>query len=120
MGFVKLSEQSTKLTDGEVGCRSPLPGIQTRCHLAPGDKGPIPKESIMRGSHQMPSDPEEIVDRSMDGEEALGLPWRFKAAHLAFPLACGLVRHFRTIVCVLRSAVSHRRHTDSVGCSITA
>ena len=103
-----------------MGCRSPLPGIQTRCHLAPGDKGPIPKESIMRGSHQMPSDPEEIVDRSMDREEALNVACGFKATHVAFALSGGLMRHFGSIAGVLRSTVMHGRHTDSVGRPITA
>ena len=61
--------------------------------------------------HQVPADPKEVVDGSMDGEKALDVAWGFKPAHLAFPLASRLVGHFGTIICVLIGAVSHGRET---------
>jgi hypothetical protein len=35
----------------------------------------------------MPLDVEEVVDGSMDGDEALGLALRFEALHLSFSAA---------------------------------
>jgi hypothetical protein len=34
----------------------------------------------------------------MNRKKPLGLPWRFELAHLVFPLACRLMRDFRSIV----------------------
>jgi hypothetical protein len=72
------------------------------------------------GLHQVPSNPEEIVDGTVDGEKALDVAQRLKPAHVAFPLACGLVGDFGAIIGILRGAVMDGRHTDSVGSPIAA
>ena len=70
--------------------------------------------------HQMPPHPKQIIDRTMDGEKALYMSERLKAAHVAFALAGGLMGDFSAVVGVLRSTVMHGRHTDSVGSPIAA
>ena len=42
--------------------------------------------------HKVAAYPKEIVDRAVDGEKALHLSKGFKAAHVPFPLAGGLMR----------------------------
>ena len=46
----------------------------------------------------MSLDVEEIVDGSMDGDEALGLALRFKALHLSLSSPHRKVRVFRPVI----------------------
>ena len=74
----------------------------------------------MRGLHQMASQAKEIVDGAVDGEKALDVSRRFEAAHVAFALAGGLMRHLSAVVRILRGAVMDRGEGGPVGCPITA
>lgn len=55
----------------------------------------------------MPSETEESVDRALDRKKLLRLPRGFKPTHLVFPLACRLVRDFRSIVAPVLLAMAH-------------
>jgi len=48
-----------------------------------------------------------MSDGAIGGEEALGLPGRFEPLPPSFPLACGWVRVFRTVVQIAVLAVFH-------------
>ncbi len=49
---------------------------------------------IIASGQEMAAEAKEIVDRAMSRKKALGLPWRFEAAHVTFSLACWLMRYF--------------------------
>ena len=74
----------------------------------------------MDRSHQVPSNPEEIVDRSMDEKKALDVSWRFKSSHLSLPLAGWLMGDLGAVVSVLRGAVMDGREGSPMGRPITA
>ena len=61
----------------------------------------------MRRPQQMPTDPKEILDDSVDGREALKLSGRLEAAHLPLALPRRLVGDLRAIVRILIGAVDH-------------
>ncbi len=63
----------------------------------------------------MPSDPKEIVNGAVDREEALNVACGFKAAHVAFALARGLVGDFCAVVSVLRGAMMNKGEGGAVG-----
>ena len=69
---------------------------------------------MVNSSKQVPANTEEILDRSVHREEPLRVRDRFEAAHLSLPLAGRLVRHLRSIVLVLASAMHHGRHHSPV------
>jgi hypothetical protein len=50
---------------------------------------------------------EVLDDRTVGGEEALGLPWRFEPFHPALALAGGLARIFRPVMQVPVLAMFH-------------
>ena len=64
--------------------------------------------------------PKQVQDGRVDGEEALGLPGRFEAAHEPFPESRRLGGGLGAIVLVLGGAVSHRGHGPAVGGSVAA
>ena len=64
----------------------------------------------MRRPQQMSAHPEEILHHAVDRREALQLDGRLEAPHLAFPLACRLVRDFGAVVRILIRDVNDRRH----------
>ena len=68
----------------------------------------------------MPSGAEEIVDRAMDRKKPLCLPRGFEPAHLAFSVACGLMRDFRSVVSTAVLAVADAGQELSAGSAITA
>ncbi len=70
-GIVKLLKCSTKLTLCEVEEELSLGRRLTYRHTSPGLKGPLPKQSVVDSFHQVSADPKEIVDGTVDGEEAL-------------------------------------------------
>ncbi len=61
----------------------------------------------MRRPQQMPTDPKEILDDSVDGREALKLSGRLEAAHLALTLSGGLMRNLGAVVRVLVRPVDY-------------
>ncbi len=68
----------------------------------------------------MASDPEEIIDGTMDREAALDVSQRLEAAHVAYALPGGLVRDLSPVVSVLPGAVSHGRHGSPMSSPIAA
>ncbi len=58
--------------------------------------------------YQVPAHPKEIIDGTMDGEKLLNLSGGFKAAHVAFALAGGLMRHLSPVVRILIGTVLDR------------
>ena len=105
---------------GEVeGWLSLGPSLGSR-HLPPRGKGPVPEQSVMEGSHQVASNPKEIVNGAVDGEEALNVACGFKAPHVAFALAGGLMGDFSAVVGVLISTVMDGGEGGPVGRGITA
>ena len=66
---------------------------------------------MIPGSDLVPTDPELILNRSMHGEEALGVSHRLESFHLPFLLASVLVRDFSAVVLVLTGPVlDERKH----------
>ena len=63
---------------------------------------------------QMPSDPEEIQDDAVDGQETLRLNGGLESSHLSLSLAGRLVGDFRPIVCVLAGVVDDGGHDRPV------
>ena len=57
-------------------------------HFVPVGAGRIP----------MPSRAEVLGNRTIGGEESLGMPWRLEPLHPPLALACGLVGIFCTVV----------------------
>ena len=62
----------------------------------------------------MTSDPKEILDRAMNGQEALRLGCGFETPHLALPLSSRLMRHLGPVVLVSSGVVLDRRHDGAV------
>jgi hypothetical protein len=55
----------------------------------------------------MPSRPEVLGDRTIRGEEPLGVPGGLEPLHASLPLAGGLVRVFGAIIELPVPSVSH-------------
>ena len=68
----------------------------------------------------MPSDPKEIVNGAVDREEAVNVACGFKATHVAFALAGGLMGDFSAVVGVLMSTVMDGGEGGPVASGITA
>ena len=103
-----------KLASGAHSCAG-WPGLPSSLlvgtrHRLPFDEGPCSQHTVMRRPQQMPAHPEEILHHAVDRGKALQVRGRFKATHLAFPLARRLVRDLRPIVRVLVRDVDDRRH----------
>ena len=64
----------------------------------------------MSRSKQVATDAEEILNDSVNGEEALRLTRRLEPPHLALPLPGRLVGDLRAVVGVLTRVVDDRRH----------
>ena len=64
---------------------------------------------------QVATDTEEVEYQAVHREKPLRVRSGCKPAHLAFALARRLMRHLRSIVLVLASAVNHGRHDGVVG-----
>ena len=65
---------------------------------------------MMTRLQQMPADAEEVLDKSMHGQESLRLTWRFELSHLSFSLPRRLVRDFGAIILVLLGAMDYGWH----------
>ena len=44
---------------------------------------------MMRRSHQVTANVEQVADESVHGQESLRLPGRFEPAHVSFAWPCG-------------------------------
>ncbi len=64
--------------------------------------------------NQMPSDPEEIQDDTVDRQELLRVSGGLEPSHLSFTLSGRLVRDFGPIVRVTFRDVNDRRHDRPV------
>ena len=106
-GTVKL----TSAAHNPAGWRTPviLKLVGTR-HRLPFDEGPRSQHTMMGRPQQMSAHPEEILHHAVDRREALQMAGQLEAPHLAFPLACGLVRDFGAVVRILIRDVNDRRH----------
>ena len=74
---------------------------------------------MMRHSHQVTANVEEIADKSVHGQESLCLPGRCEPSHVSLAVPCGLVGNFGAVVLVPVRTVSGGRHDRSV-CSPVA
>ena len=50
---------------------------------------------------------EQVLDSTVDGEEALGLTCRFESSHLPLLLPRGLMRSLGLVILVLTGSVDH-------------
>lgn len=71
--------------------------MMRRGHLR-GVDGPLTTQLIMGCIEAMTTESERVVNNRMDLEKLQRLPCRLEAAHVAFPLPAGLVRHLGPIV----------------------
>ncbi len=71
-------------------------------------------------AHEVPPNPEKVLDDSVNGEEALRLAWRLEPAHLSFPLPGRLVGDLRSVVGVLPRIVDNGGHGGSMSGAIAA
>lgn len=71
----------------------------------------------MDGSQRVTADAEQVLDRAVDGREALELPCGVEAAHLPFALSRRFVRDFGSVVGVRVRAVDDRGHHRAAGSS---
>jgi hypothetical protein len=62
---------------------------------------------VIRRVQQVPPNPEEILDDTVDRQESLRLNGRFESAHLPLSLAGRLMRDFGAIIRVASSVVSN-------------
>ena len=69
---------------------------------------------------QVASIAKEIVNRAVDREEALNVACGFKATHVAFALAGGLMGDLSPVVSVLPGVVSPGRHGSPMSGPIAA
>ena len=67
----------------------------------------------------MASDTEEILGKSVDGQELLRLGRGLEPSHLSLPLSGRLVGDLRSIVLVLAGVVDDGRHDRPLRCSVT-
>ena len=70
-------------------------------HLAPNPERSISQRAVIGGTHEVTTNPEQVLDDTVNGEEALRLTRRFEPAHLSLALPSRLVRDLRTVVRVL-------------------
>ena len=73
---------------------------------------------MVGGAHEVPPNPEQVQDYSMNGEEALRLSWRFEPAHLPLSLSCRLMRDLRSVIGVLPRVVDNGRHGGAMSGAI--
>ena len=75
---------------GAVGMTSPFESCRPR-YCVPSEERATSKLSVMTRLQQVSSDAEEVLDKSMNGQESLGLTRRFEPSHLPFTLPRRLV-----------------------------
>ena len=75
-------------------------------HLRPNEEGALSQYPVVGWPQQMPSDPEEIQDDSVDRQESLRLSSGLEPSHLSLSLSSWLVRGFSPIVGVAGGVVN--------------
>ena len=98
--------------------RALIPSSADARLLSPDAEGTIPQSTVVGRAHEVPSNPEEVLDDSVNGEEALRLAWRLEPAHLSFALPGRLMGDLRSVVGVLHRIVDQGRHGDSMSGAI--
>ena len=61
----------------------------------------------MSGFEEIPTHPEQVLNLTMDSQQALGLGNRFKSANLALLLTSVLVRDLSSVVLILTGPMLH-------------
>jgi len=87
-------------------------------HLRPNKKRAGTQHPVVGWPKQMPPDPKEIQDDSVDRQESLCLSGRFEPSHLSFTLSGWLVRDFSPIVGISAGVVEDGRHHSSMRCAV--
>ena len=87
-------------------------------HRIPFGERARAEEAVVSGSQQVTADAEQVLDRAVDGREALELPCGLEAAHLPFALSRRFVRDLGSAVGVRVRAVDDRGHHRAAGGSI--
>jgi len=64
------------------------------------------------------TDPEQILNLTMDRQQSLGVGNRFESANLAFFLSCVLVRDLSSVVFVLASPMLNGREDLAMRCRV--
>ena len=104
---------------GAVGMTSPFESCRPR-YCVPSEERATSKLSVMTRLQQVSSDAEEVLDKSMNGQESLGLTRRFEPSHLPFTLPRRLVRDLGSIVLVLVGAVDDGWHDLAVSGAVAS
>ena len=98
---------------------SPFESCRPR-YCVPSEECATSKLSVMTRLQQVSSDAEEVLDKSMNGQESLGLTRRFEPSHLPFTLPRRLVRDLGSIVLVLVGAVDDGWHDLAVSGAVAS
>ena len=98
---------------------SPFESCRPR-YCVPSEERATSKLSVMTRLQQVSSDAEEVLDKSMNGQESLGLTRRFEPSHLPFTLPRRLVRDLGPIVLVLVGAVDDGWHDLAVSGAVAS
>ena len=104
---------------GAVGMTSPFESCRPR-YCVPSEECATSKLSVMTRLQRVSSDAEEVLDKSMNGQESLGLTRRFEPSHLPFTLPRRLVRDLGSIVLVLVGAVDDGWHDLAVSGAVAS
>jgi hypothetical protein len=102
-----------------------MPERSSSCRSSPADIGPHlertrPCGSMLAGGDVVAAEMEEVVDLAVCGEEALCLPRRLDALHLAFSSPCRLVRILGPVAQALVLAVLDAGHQLPLRCAAAA
>ena len=79
-------------------------------YLTPYAEGVISEHLVVGRIHEVPPNPEQVLDDPVNREESLRLTGRLEPAHLSLSLARRLVGDLRSVVRVLRRIMDDRRH----------
>ena len=88
-------------------------------HLRPNKEGAGTQYPVVGWPQQMPPDPKEIQDDSVNRQESLGLSDGLEPSHLSLPLSGWLMGDLGPIVGVAAGVVNNGRHYSSMRCPIT-
>ena len=99
-GVVKVTspEEITGHNARKVALRSSLCGYCRIRDLSPDPESVRHFLTVLRGGEEMPTRSEVLGNRAIRGENALGVPWGFKALHALLALARRLMGVLGTVV----------------------
>ena len=87
--------------------------------ILPNPERPCAQNPIVGRLQEVAANKKEILNESMEGQEALSLSWGGEPSHRPFLLSGGLVRHFGSVVRIDLVNVIHRGH-DRAMCGVIA